>query len=204
MRSKSLRLWGFVMGAASVAAMAAPAWAQDAGGEAPLVPIPPRETDIASAIWVLISFVILLVILKKAAWNTVLESLKGREERIRANIQEAEEARAKAEAMLKEHAARIAGAEDQVRQLLAKATVDAEKIAANIRAQTQAESEAEREKTRKEIDSARRDAIRQVYEQTADLATEVASKILGRSLNAQDQQDLVQQTIGQFESMAKK
>jgi len=162
------------------------------------------DFDWAAAAWVLISFTILLIILSKTAWKTILDSLTAREERIRANIQEAEEARAKAEALLKEHAARIAGAEDQVRQLLAKATIDAEKIAANIRAQTQVESEAEREKTRKELDSARRDAIRQVYEQTADLATEVASKILGRNLNAQDQQDLVSQTIGQFENMAKK
>jgi F-type H+-transporting ATPase subunit b len=159
--------------------------------------------DPASAIWVLVSFTLVLIILYKTAWKNVLESLHGREARIQGSIRQAEEAQAKAEAALKEHAARLAGAEEQIRQMLGKATADAEKIAANIRAQTQAENEAERESTRKEIEAAKRDAIRQVYEQTADLATTVASRIIGRNLNPQDQQDLVKETLGQLQEMGR-
>lgn len=197
MRKQSLWLWAFI----GVLATSAPVMAADTGE-----PPPPGLLDIniSSAIWVLISFVLLLIILKKAAWQNVLDSLKGREDRIRNDIRAGEEARAKAEAMLKEHAAQMAGAQEQVRQLLAKAAVDAEKIASNIRAQAQAEGEAERERTRKDIESAKRDAIRQVYEQTADLATAVASKILGRNLNPQDQRDLVDQTLGQLEAAGRK
>jgi len=158
------------------------------------------EIDWAACVWVLISFTIVLIILYKAAWKNVLQSLKDREERIRSNIQQAEDAHAKAEATLKEHAAKLAGAEEQVRLILAKAAVDAQKIADNIHAQAQADGEAERDKSRKEIEAAKRDAIRQVYEQTADLATTVAAKIIGRALTAGDQQDLVNQTLSQFET----
>jgi F-type H+-transporting ATPase subunit b len=176
---------------------AAPPVLADAGGDQGNL----LYWDPSADIWVLVTFALMVIILYKAAWKNVLEGLKGREQRIRGDIQQAEEARTKAEAVLKEHAAKMAGAEEQIRQLLAKATLDAEKIAANIRAQTQAETEAERENTRKEIQAAKRDAIRQVYEQTADLATTVASKIIGRNLNAQDQQDLVKQTLGQLQEI---
>lgn len=184
--------WTFVL--LAVLAAARPALAADAN--------PPGlvSFDPSACIWVLISFTIVLIVLYKSAWKTVLDSLNAREERIRGNIQQAEEARAKAEAMLKEHAAQLAGAQEQVRQLLGKATIDAEKISTNIKMQAQADAEAEREKTRKELETAKREAIRQVHEAAADLATAVAAKILGRNLNAQDQQDLVNQTLGQLET----
>ena len=56
----------------------------------------------------------------------------------------------------------------------------------------------------KEIEAAKREAIRQVYEQAADMATAVASKIIGRNLTAADQQDLVNQTLGQLEALGRK
>ena len=157
--------------------------------------------DLPAIIWVLISFTLVLIVLYKAAWKNVLQGLKAREERIRKNISEAEAASAKAEATLKEYSARLAAGEEQVRQLLVKAATEAEKIALSIRTQAAADAQGEMVKARKEIEAAKRDAIQQVYEQTADLATNVAAKILGRSLNAQDQQDLVNQTLGQLETL---
>src|ERR1700679_1774738 len=106
MRKQSVWPWTFGGAFLGVLAMSAPAMAADAGE-----PPPPGLLDInfASAIWVLISFVLLVIILKKAAWQNVLDSLKGREDRIRNDIRAGEEARAKAETLLKEHAAQVAG-----------------------------------------------------------------------------------------------
>ncbi|HLL91094.1 MAG TPA: hypothetical protein VK324_17475, partial [Tepidisphaeraceae bacterium] len=57
-----------------------------------------------------------------------------------------------------------------------------------------------KERAMKDIDAARKDAVREVYEQTAVLATNVAEKILRRSLNAQDQRDLVDQSLNQLQA----
>ena len=46
-----------------------------------------------SALWVVIIFVVMLMILYPTAWRNVLEGLKKREERIRKDIAEAEAAR---------------------------------------------------------------------------------------------------------------
>jgi F-type H+-transporting ATPase subunit b len=198
MRKKLLWLYAFL----AVASVAAPVWADDAT-QPSLLPNP-GWNELAASIWVLISFVILLIILKKSAWGPVLASLKGREDRIRNDIRSAEEANAKAAALLKEHEQRISGAEQQVRDILAKAALDAEKIATNIKTQAQADGEAQIKKARQEIENAQRDAVRQVYEKAAEMATEVASKIIGRELRPQDQQDLVNQTLGQLESIGKR
>src|SRR6267378_1094941 len=87
-----------------------------------------RETWM-SALWVVIIFLVLLAVLYPTAWKNVLAGLKAREERIRKDIAEAEEARAKAEATLKEYGAQLAAAEGRVRDMLNTATKDGERIA---------------------------------------------------------------------------
>ena len=87
------------------------------------------DPSIQSAIWVLLIFVVLAVILYKTAWKNVLTGLKAREERIRKDIADAEAARLKADESLKQYNSRLAEAEEKVRNILDKAAVDAEKLA---------------------------------------------------------------------------
>jgi F-type H+-transporting ATPase subunit b len=65
----------------------------------------------------------------------------------------------------------------------------------------QAEAEEIRERSTKEIEAARDAALRDIYAKTADLATSVAEKIIRRSLNAADQQDLVRQSLEQLQEV---
>ena len=153
------------------------------------------------AIWVLIIFIIVLAILYQTAWKNVLAGLKNRESRIRKDIADAEAARVKADATLKEYNNQLATAESKVRDLMSKATVDAEKIAANIRMHAQQESEEIKERAIKEIDASRKQALSEIYEQTANLSTSIAEKILRRNLNADDQRDLVNQSLEQIQSL---
>src|SRR5436305_70301 len=117
---------------------AAEAAAGEAKGE--LVPTKLDNEVILQAVWVIIIFVILLAILYPTAWKNVLAGLKKREERIRKDIADAEAARAKADATLKQYNQQLAAAEAQVRDLLSKAAADAEKIGAGIRMHAQQES----------------------------------------------------------------
>jgi len=144
---------------------------------------------------------VMLAILYPTAWKNVLAGLKAREERIRKDIADAEAARARAEATLKEYNTQLAAAESRVRDMLAKATADGEVIAANIRTRAQQEAEDTRERAMRDIDAARDQAVAQIHEQAAVLATSVAEKILRRNLNPDDQRDLVAQSLSQVETL---
>ncbi|HEY8747824.1 MAG TPA: F0F1 ATP synthase subunit B, partial [Tepidisphaeraceae bacterium] len=135
------------------------------------------------------------------AWKNVLKGLKGREDRIRADIAQAEAARTKAEASLADYNRQLATAEQKVRDILAKATVDAEQLATSIRARAQSESEEIKERATRDIEAAREQALTEIYQQTADLATRVAEKILRRNLNADDQRDLVNQSLAELQTV---
>ncbi|MCF6271359.1 MAG: F0F1 ATP synthase subunit B, partial [Melioribacteraceae bacterium] len=61
--------------------------------------------------WVVVTFVILLVILKKMAWGPILNSLDERENLIKDSIDNAAKAQADAEKLLEENKANLAKAE---------------------------------------------------------------------------------------------
>jgi F-type H+-transporting ATPase subunit b len=168
-----------------------------------LVPIPPSRETIVSAVWVIVIFVVMLAILYPTAWKNVLAGLKKREERIRRDIADAEASRAKAETTLREYNQQLATAENKIRDMLAKAQADGERIATNLRTQAQTESEEIKNRANREIEAAKNQALAEVYEQTANLATNVAEKILRRNLNADDQRDLVGRSLEQVGTIGK-
>jgi F-type H+-transporting ATPase subunit b len=159
------------------------------------------SVNYGQAWWTAGIFLVVLFILYPTAWKNILDGLKAREQRIRADIAQAEAARAKADATLKEYNAQLATAEGKVREMLAAATADAERTAATIRARGETEANDAKERATKEIEAASRQAVARVYEQTAELATSVAEKILRRTINVDDQRDLVNRSLQQVESI---
>jgi len=160
------------------------------------------EVNLASAMWVVIIFVVLLVILYPTAWKNVLAGLKAREQRIRNDIAEAEATRAKAEATLREYNAQLATAEQKVRDMIAQATAQGEQVANNIRSRAEQESQEIKERSLREIESAKKQAISDIYEQAATLATSVAEKIIRRNLKPEDQRDLVQRSLEELQTVS--
>ena len=159
------------------------------------------DIDKVQVAWVLVIFIVLAVILYRTAWKNVLAGLKAREERIRGDIAQAEAARLKAEATLKEYNQQLAKAEMRVQEIIGKATSDAEQIATSIRARAQQESEEIKERATRDIEAAREQALSEIYQQTADLATRVAEKIIRRNLNAEDQRELVNQSLQELQGV---
>jgi len=154
-----------------------------------------------SALWVVIIFLVLLAVLYPTAWKNVLAGLKAREDRIRKDIAEAEAARARAEATLREYNAQLAAAEGRVREMINAATKDGERIATEIRMRAQAEAEESKKRAMKDIDTARQNALSEIYQRAAELSTSIAEKILRRNINAEDQKDLVKRSLDELQSV---
>ncbi len=156
--------------------------------------------DVASVVWVLAIFLVVLFILYRTAWKNVLAGLNAREARIRGDIADAEAARVKGEAALVEYNKQLGTAEGQVRELLAKAVADAERIATGIKMRAQQDAEAAKEAAVRDIEASKQQALSEIYEQAATLATSVAEKILRRNINADDQKALVDESLKQMQS----
>jgi F-type H+-transporting ATPase subunit b len=206
--------WLAAMGAALLLTSAR-LHAADEGGEAPgktsdeahgpeyhLMPQGSAEfrQAIYSSIWIAAIFIILLAVLYPTAWRNVLDGLKKREQRIRTDTAEADAARARADALLKQFESQIAAAETRSSQMISDATVQGEKLATQIRMQAQQETEVAKESATREIEAARDAAIQDIRKEVGTLATMVASKVMRRNLGAADHADLVDEASASMQS----
>lgn len=146
----------------------------------------------------IIVFLLLLALLKKFAWGPILKGLQDRESKIKADLQYAEAGAKKAAATLKEYQEKLAAAQTEALKIMDQSRLEAQRLANQIKEQAQVEITAIRQRAESDIRVAKEQALAEIYTTTATLATEVASKILRRQINAQDQQQLVQESLAEL------
>ncbi len=146
----------------------------------------------------IIAFTILLAVLGKYAWGPIITALQDRENKIRDDIETAEQRAAEATATLEQYQQQLAEARKESQRILDQARDDARRLAAQLKAECDADLNLMKDKAHQEIEQAKEQALADVYTQTATLATDVAARILQRELNAEDQKSLVEASLSEY------
>ncbi len=158
----------------------------------------PLSADPDLALFTLLVFVILLVVLGKFAWKPIIEALERREQGIANHISEAERNHNEAKDLLAQYEQKLALAANEVRELLDEARRDAEHTKQSILAEAKAGAEAERARALHDIESATDAALKTLAERSAELAIDLAGKILQTKLSPEDHQRLIQEAMAKF------
>ena len=146
-------------------------------------------------IWTLICFGIAFFVLRKYAFGPIQKTIDERRTRIRQAVEEADNARNEARQLLEQNRAILAQARSESGNILAEARKVAD--AQIERAKQEAEIERQRrlEDTRKQIDAETVRAIGQIRSEVADLTIEATERVVGKVLDAEDQQRLVREAV---------
>ena len=166
------------------------AWGSEGGEEVNLF-----AGDLGNAIWTLVIFILVIVVLGKFAWGPLLNALQQREQFIRDSLQEAKNDREAAEARLQEYETRLREATTEATQIVEEGRQDADKAKARIEETARTEADKMLDRAKREIDLARQSAIKDLYATSAELATDIAGKVLKRELSSQDHERLIQESI---------
>lgn len=159
--------------------------------------------DIGNAVWTLVIFLLVVLILGKFAWGPLLAGLQQREEFIRRSLEEAKDDREAAEARLAEFEAKLADAGAQAAEIVDQGKKNAETARASIEEKAREEADKMVDRARREIELAKQTAIKDLYSTSSELATEIASRILRRELNAQDHERLISESIKELGELDK-
>ncbi len=160
--------------------------------------IPTTEQGIATGITALLVFILVLAVLGAKVWPAISKGLDEREKKIRDEIEAAEAARMQAKDALASYEKSLSEARAEAQQMLDAAKADQQKLTAELKAKADTELSAMKERAKREIESAKRAAVAEIYAESANLATSIAGKILGREVNAQDQQHLVNEAVAEL------
>ena len=134
-------------------------------------------------LWTILTFVIVLVILRRTAWKPLLTALKEREDSIRTSLHDAEEARNQAQKLLDENKKLMASAEEQSQRIIKEGRDMAERLKAEILEKANASSQQMVVQAREEIQREKESALTQLRSEVADLAITAAGKILDANLD---------------------
>ncbi|MFN5323388.1 MAG: F0F1 ATP synthase subunit B [Bacteroidota bacterium] len=146
--------------------------------------------------WMLVSFSIIVFILKKFAWPVILGSLNEREKSISDALNAAEKAKQEMANLKADNEKLLAEARNQ-RDLILKEARDAKESIIN-EARTKATEEADRllRISREQIQNEKMAAITELKNQVASLSIEIAEKVIRQQLSSDEKQkQLVQDML---------
>ncbi len=146
--------------------------------------------------WTTLFFLILLVILRKYAWPSILAAVHARNESIRKALQSAEKARAEMAKLKADNEKILAEAKAERDAIMKEARDVKEKILSEAKEQASEESTRLLKKARETIRNEKASAITEMKEQMAVLSVEIAEKILKQKLGSdKEQQKLVKKLV---------
>ena len=180
-----------VMAMASVAS----AWAAEEG-EVNLF-----AGDIGNAVWTLVIFLAVILVLGKFAWGPMLSGLQRREQFIRDSLEQAKRDREQAEAQLEEYNKKLDTATADALKVVEEGRRDAEVVKERIEERARSEADQMVDRAKREIDLAKQAAIKELYETSITLGSDIASRVLKREMNAEDHEDLIAESIDHLKEL---
>lgn len=144
--------------------------------------------DYGLLFWALLSFGILLFILKKFAWKPILQALKNREESIARSMRMADEARLELAKLQEENRLMAEKARMEREREIAETKALRDKLLAEAKEQARIETQKMLDKAREQILLEREAARKELYESVASLTIELSEKILRNQLKDRERQ----------------
>jgi F-type H+-transporting ATPase subunit b len=160
------------------------------------------KQGVFTAVTALVVFGLVFAILAVKVWPVIVRGLDERADKIRSEIESAEQARRQAKEALEQYQQSLAQARDEAKKMLDATKAQQSVLAAELRAKADAELADLRDRARRDIDAAKRAAIAEIYTTTANLAADMAGKILQRQWSPGDQQRMVEDSLRELQAKA--
>jgi F-type H+-transporting ATPase subunit b len=134
-------------------------------------------------------------VLAAKVWPRILGGLNDREEKIKAEIRSAEQARQQANDALEEYQKNLAQARAEAAEMIERTKQEQRRLAEELRNKSEQEVTEMKQRAVQDIEAAKRAALSEIYGEMATVATQVAGKILEREINPDDHRSLVDDTV---------
>lgn len=153
------------------------------------------QPDTGLMIWTIVTFLLVVLVLTKAAWKPILAGIDSREARIREDIARAEKANSDAAALRERYESQLGEAQRTIQEMVAQARTDGERTRSELIAAAKAEADRLVEKGRRDL-AGETDKLRmELRKEVAALSVEVAEKVIKRSVDLKMADDIVNDSI---------
>ena len=159
------------------------------------------QPDPGLFIWTIVVFLVLVFLLRKFAWGPLMAALDRGNAVIAGAVDDARKAKEELEGVRRDAAQVLAQARVEGQTIVSLARADAEQFRVAMREKAAAEAAALGRNAERQIQVETAKALAQIRREAVDLSVAIASKLLHRNISADDNAQLVEDTIRQIESL---
>ncbi len=145
-----------------------------------------------------INFMILMYLLHRFLYKPVLGIIDERREKIQDDLERARNERKQAEEYRSEYENKLAGAEEEARGIIDRATKKAREQADEIVNQAREEGRREKQRVQEEIRRAQNEARAQLRDEVAELSLMAAGRFLEEKLSEEDHKELMERVVAEL------
>lgn len=159
------------------------------------------KVDPGLFLWTVITFLVLVLILWKAAWRPIVDALDARAEKVRGDIETAEKNRLESERLFNQHKEMMDKAKEEAAHIIAEGKSDAESLKNSIVEKANSEAKDLVERAKKEISLAKDKAVTELKAEVVYLSTEIAAKLIAKNLNPNDQKAFIEDALAKIRTV---
>lgn len=148
----------------------------------------------------MLNFFILVWILKRFAYQPLVDTMNERKTRIANDLANAEQARLEAEQLKVEYAQQMTLARQEAQEIVEKAHHQAQVTSAEELAAARAHIESEKIRAREDIENERNRAMLSLRNDVVSLSMAMASKVVAKDMDSETNTKLIEDAIRQLDS----
>lgn len=152
--------------------------------------------------WTGLIFACVALLLYKLAWGPLLKALDEREHKISGAIDEAQQTKADAEALLKRYEAQMEKARQDAQAIINEGESDKKRILSDARTKATQEADEIKNRAQRDISLAKNKALAEVRESATSLGLAIAEKVIQSEVSGSKHQAVVDQVLDSFEKQA--
>ncbi|RKD76088.1 ATP synthase F0 subcomplex B subunit [Sinobaca qinghaiensis] len=155
----------------------------------------PETLTLVDPLFSIVTFIILLLLLRKFAWGPMMNMMQEREEKIADDIDTAENNRLESEKYLEQQKLEVDRAREEAQSIIESAKKTGEQQGREIVEQSRRESEQVKENALAQIQNEKEQAIAELREQVSTLSVMIATKIIEKELDEAEQEKLIEEYL---------
>ncbi len=151
--------------------------------------------DPGTIFWTALTFILLMLVLKKMAWGPILQTLEEREKRIKEALEKADVAQKGLEEAKSQQQQILEAAKKEAQEFLNKSRKTAEATKEEIIEKAHTEASNMIERAKREIALEKEKAVEEIKRQAVELSVLMASKLINKSLSTDDHKKIIEQSL---------
>ena len=145
--------------------------------------------------WTIVTFLIVLMILKWKAWGPLMSALDKREKDIREALSSAEKAREEADKVAEDYDEMIRKAQSEAQKIVAESKTTGDRVREEIKKTAEKEARDILDKAQVQIESEKEKAVQEIKSVIVDFSLQAASKVIEKNLESKDNRRIINDTI---------